>query len=123
MKIKPTCEITYIDHEKVATVRDQLLPETVLVRLAETFKVMGDPTRAKIIHAISFEELCVCDIACLLGTTKSAISHQLRILRNLRAVKFRKAGKIAYYSLDDTHIGSLFAEGLKHIQKLELQQE
>ena len=68
----------------------------------------------RIIHALSLEELCVCDIASLLGTTKSAVSHQLRMLRNMRVVRYRKAGKIVYYSLDDTHIGKLFGEGLKH---------
>jgi len=109
------CEITCIDHVKVNSVKARLLPEQVMMTLADTFKVLGDPTRARIIHALSLEELCVCDIASLLGTTKSAISHQLRILRNMKVVSFRKEGKIAYYSLNDTHIKNLFSEALNHI--------
>src|SRR6266540_5968334 len=108
------CEIECIDEAKVAAVRGRLLPEEATARLAEMFKVLGDGTRVRIIHALSLEELCVCDIASLLGTTKSAVSHQLRMLRNMRVVRYRKAGKIVYYSLDDTHIGNLFGEGLKH---------
>jgi len=86
-------------------------------RLAETFKVLGDTTRSKIIFALSLEELCVCDIANLLGATKSAVSHQLRILRNMKLVKYRKDGKLAFYSLDDEHIRNLFDEGLRHVEE------
>nr|WP_297212912.1 metalloregulator ArsR/SmtB family transcription factor [Thermodesulfovibrio sp.] len=82
--------------------------EATIQRIAETFKVLGDLTRTKIIFALSQEELCVCDIANLLGTTKSAISHQLRILRNMRLVKYKKEGKMVFYSLDDEHIKNLF---------------
>jgi len=110
-----TCEITCIDQVKVNSVKERLLSEQIIMTLADTFKVLGDPTRAKIIYALSLEELCVCDIASLLGTTKSAISHQLRILRNMKVVSFRKDGKIAYYSLNDTHIKNLFSEALKHV--------
>ncbi|MCX7991848.1 MAG: metalloregulator ArsR/SmtB family transcription factor [Proteobacteria bacterium] len=88
----------------------------IISRLAETFKVLGDPTRTKIILALSFDELCVCDIASLLGTTKSAVSHQLRVLRDRRIVKYRREGKIVYYSLDDKHIKNLLDEGLRHIE-------
>lgn len=115
MKRDQTCEITCIDQAKVDTVRQQLQPDKVITTIADTFKVLGDPTRAKIIYALMLEELCVCDIACLLRTTKWAISHQLRILRNMNVVSFRKAGKIAYYSLNDTHIRNLFGEALKHV--------
>ena len=115
MKAEGICEITCIDEQKVAAVKARLLPDRVLSELAETFRVLGDGTRAKIIHAISLEELCVCDIARLLSTTKSAVSHQLRVLRNMKIVRFRKAGKIVYYSLDDTHIVNLFNEALNHV--------
>ncbi len=115
MKREGVCETTCIDEQKVAAVRERLLPDRVLMSLAETFRVLGDPTRAKIIHALSLEELCVCDIARLLATTKSAVSHQLRVLRNMKLVRFRKAGKIVYYSLDDTYISTLFSEGLNHV--------
>jgi len=109
------CSITLIDEVKVVAVRNVLPPNEVLFRLAETFRVLGDPTRVRILHALSLQELCVCDIACLVGTTKSAISHQLRLLRSLRIVKYRKEGRVVYYSLDDSHVGNLLREGLCHI--------
>lgn len=110
------CEITYIDRKKVSSVKKRMKPEITMQRLAETFKVLGDPTRTKIIFVLSQEELCVCDIANLLGATKSAVSHQLRILRNMKLVKYRKEGKMAFYSLDDDHIKNLFDEGLRHVK-------
>jgi len=109
------CSINLINEAKVTAVRNVTPPEAILVRLAETFKVLGDPTRVRILHALSLEELCVCDIASLLGATKSAVSHQLRLLRSLRVVKYRKDGRIVYYSLDDSHVGNLLHEGLSHI--------
>lgn len=112
------CEITYIDKKKVSSVKKKMKPEKTIQQLAETFKVLGDPTRTKIIFALSQEELCVCDIANLLGTTKSAVSHQLRILRNMKLVKYRKDGKIVFYSLDDEHIKNLFDEGLRHVEEI-----
>jgi ArsR family transcriptional regulator len=110
-----TCTITMINEDKVAAARNAMPPEKVLFRLAETFKVLGNPSRVRILHALSLEELCVCDIASLLGTTKSAISHQLRRLRSLRIVRYRKEGRNVYYSLDDSHVGNLLREGLYHI--------
>ncbi len=109
------CSINLIDEAKVTAVKKAMQPEEVLFRLAETFRVLGDPTRVRILHALSLEELCVCDIARLLGTTKSAVSHQLRLLRSLRVVKYRKDGRIVYYSLDDSHVANLLCEGLNHI--------
>lgn len=111
------CEITYIDQKKVSSVRKKMKPETTIQLLSETFKVLGDPTRVKIIFALSQDELCVCDIANLLGTTKSAVSHQLRILRNMRLVKYRKEGRMVFYSLDDDHITNLFNECLRHVEE------
>lgn len=109
------CSVNLIDEAKVTAVRNNMSPEETLRRLAETFKVLGDPTRVRILHSLSLDELCVCDIASLLGTTKSAVSHQLRLLRSLRMVKYRKNGRIVYYSLDDSHVGNLIREGLNHI--------
>lgn len=109
------CEVNCIDHEKVVAIRARLLADTEITRLAETFRLLGDPTRVRIIHALSLEELCVCDIAALLGTTTSAVSHQLRLLRTMRVVRHRKAGKIVYYSLDDDHIRGLLQAGCDHI--------
>ncbi len=116
-KKEEICEITFIDRKKTASVKKRMKPETTMQRLAETFKVLGDPTRTKIIFALSQEELCVCDIANLSGATKSAISHQLRILRNMRLVKYRKEGKMVFYSLDDEHIKNLFNECLRHVEE------
>ena len=111
------CEINYFDEKKVSSVRQKMKSDQVIRGLSETFKVLGDPTRTKIIFALSLEELCVCDIANLLGTTKSAVSHQLRILRNMGLVAYRKEGKMAYYSLSDGHIRNLFDEGLRHLEE------
>ncbi len=84
--------------------------------LAETFRALADPTRIRIIAALSRQELCVLDLARILNMTGSAISHQLRLLRGQRLVKYRKEGKAVYYSLDDIHISHLFAEGVRHVQ-------
>lgn len=85
--------------------------------LAETFKVLGDPTRLRIAYALSREELCVCDLATVLGVSQSVVSHSLRALRQMRLVRYRKAGKIAYYALDDAHIGSLLEQGFRHVEE------
>ena len=87
-----------------------------LERTAELFKVLGDPTRMQILTALFDRELCVCDIADLLGMTQSAISHQLRLLRNSHLVKNRREGKSIYYSLDDLHVANIIAQGLEHIR-------
>ena len=111
------CEINYFDEKKVSSVRQKMKSDQVIRGLSETFKVLGDPTRTKIIFALSLEELCVCDIANLFGTTKSAVSHQLRIFRNMGLVAYRKEGKMAYYSLSDRHIRNLIDEGLRHLEE------
>lgn len=112
-----TCEAVFVDEAKVAAVRKVLEPDGVLNHLAETFRALADPSRVKILSALAHEELCVCDLAKLLGVTQSAVSHQLRILRNLRLVKYRREGKSAYYSLDDHHIELLLNEGMKHVKE------
>jgi ArsR family transcriptional regulator, lead/cadmium/zinc/bismuth-responsive transcriptional repressor len=92
------------------------IPEDAMVyALAETFQALSDPTRVRIITALAHQELTVSDLAAALGMTGSAISHQLRLLRNQRLVKFRKQGKAAYYTLDDPHIHNLVAEGVRHV--------
>ncbi|ADG81325.1 ArsR family transcriptional regulator [Thermincola ferriacetica] len=111
-----TCAVLCIHEDVVQELKNKLLDKNTVLSLAETFKVLGDPTRVQIIHALAQKELCVCDLAALLGMSQSAISHQLRILRNLRLVKYRKEGKIVYYSIDDQHIINLFTEGLEHIK-------
>jgi len=91
--------------------------EENLYDVAELFKVFGDTTRIKIICALFEAEMCVCDIANLLGMTQSAISHQLRVLKQARLVKYRREGKIVYYSLDDEHVRHIFNQGLAHINE------
>ena len=88
-----------------------------LYDLAELFKVFGDSTRIKILYALFEAELCVCDISKLLGLTQSAVSHQLRVLKNSRLVKFRKDGKTVFYSLDDDHVRRMIAQGMEHINE------
>ena len=115
-EISDSCEAPQIHEGAVNKARDIALEEDTVQRLAGIFKVMGDPTRLRIINALSTGEMCVCDIACALKMENSAISHQLRILKTVRLVKFRKEGKSAYYSLDDEHMLMLFDQGLKHVQ-------
>jgi DNA-binding transcriptional ArsR family regulator len=103
-----------IHEEVVAKVSKKMPQEHILLDLAELFKVFGDTTRIKILSALLLSEMCVCDIAALLGMTKSSISHQLRALRQAKLVKPRRAGKVVYYSLDDSHVGTILAQGLTH---------
>ena len=112
------CEIQFVDEEKVENVRRAMKSVEAIGLLAETFRILGDPTRIKIAFALSKEELCVCDIANLLGVSQSAVSHSLRTLRQMKLVRFRKEGKIAYYTLDDEHIANLFDEGFRHVEEL-----
>jgi len=103
-------------HEDVVNeVKKAMPPEEKLYDLAELFKVFGDTTRIKILHALFEAEMCVCDISILLGMNQSAISHQLRVLKQAGLVKFRKEGKVVYYSLDDEHVKNIFEQGFIHI--------
>lgn len=113
------CEVEVVDHVKVARARAALPDPATLVELAETLRTLGDPTRLQIVCALAadgVDELCVCDIATLVSVSESAVSHSLRTLRQLGLVKYRKAGKIAYYTLDDTHVAQLVREGVRHIE-------
>jgi ArsR family transcriptional regulator, lead/cadmium/zinc/bismuth-responsive transcriptional repressor len=93
-----------------------LLDQEASVRLAETFKALGDPTRVRIISALCGGEMCVNDLADALDISQSAVSHQLRVLRNLHLVRSRKEGRSVYYALDDEHVLTLFAQGLDHVK-------
>lgn len=106
-------------HEEVVDKIKKIMPqEETLYDLAELFKVFGDSTRIKILCVLFESEMCVCDIAAVLNMTQSAISHQLRVLKNARLVKYRKEGKVVYYSLDDLHVKQIFDQGLIHIKEL-----
>jgi len=110
-----SCNCNIIHKEVIEKVNDALPADETLYDLAEFFKVFGDSTRIKIICALFESEMCVCDLAALLGVTQSAISHQLRTLKGARLVRYRRDGKVIYYSLDDEHIKHIFDEGLRHI--------
>lgn len=112
------CNCLDINDEVVKEVKHTMPQEEMLYDLAELFKVFGDTTRIKILYALFSKEMCVCDIADLLGMTHSAISHQLRVLKQARLVKFRKEGKVVYYSLDDDHVSQIFDCGLHHIEEI-----
>lgn len=110
-----SCSCTIIHEDVVNKVREHMPQEETLYDLADIFKVLGDSTRVKILSALFQAEMCVCDIAALLGMKQSAISHQLRVLKQARLVKYRKDGKVVYYSLEDEHVKSIFDQGLVHI--------
>ena len=110
------CEEWAVDRERVAEARRQLLDDEVYAGLAETFAALADSNRAKIVYSLLDRELCVCDIACVVGISESAVSQHLRILRTLRLVKQRKEGRNMYYSLNDDHIRQLLAVCLEHTQ-------
>ena len=101
----------------MAGLRPRLLGERHATELADTFAVLGDPTRVRLVDALSHGELCVSDLADLIGLTESAVSHQLRLLRSLRIVRARRAGRLVYYQLDDAHIRTLLDQGRRHIEE------
>jgi DNA-binding transcriptional ArsR family regulator len=112
------CEEQSIHPEVVECVRTQMLSSVPSEELAQLFKVLGDSTRIRILDALYRSELCVCDITALLGMNQSAVSHQLRVLRDARIVKSRKHGKNVLYSLDDEHISGLVCMGSEHVREL-----
>lgn len=112
------CECQHKHDDIVSSVKEKMLGDEMILDLAELFKVLGDPTRIRIIYILFNQEMCVCDIADSLNMTQSAISHQLRVLKQARLVKFRKEGKTVYYSLDDEHITKIFDCGLHHIEEM-----
>jgi DNA-binding transcriptional ArsR family regulator len=111
------CDIVHLHPARVAELRAALIGAEDVADLAETFRALGDPTRVRMLDALSHGELCVCDLAALVGMTESAVSHQLRLLRNLRLVRPRRDGRMVFYALDDRHIISLFRQGLRHVQE------
>lgn len=109
------CETECLHAEVVESVKREAVELSRIDDLADLFKALSDQTRLRIIHSLLKQELCVCDLSDVLGMQQSAISHQLRVLRNLRIVKRRKEGKMMYYSIDDQHVEGLFLQGLDHI--------
>ena len=109
------CECLVIHKDAVKEVRSTLPSDETLSDLADLFKLFGDTTRIKILYLLFEKELCVCDIAVLLNMTQSAISHQLKTLKHSKLVKFRREGKVVFYSLADTHVRSIIAQGMEHL--------
>ena len=108
-------ECDVLHEEVVQTVKKQMLEEDILFDVSDFFKMLGDSTRTKIMWALDKHDMCVCDLAALLGMTKSAISHQLKTLRDANLVKFKKDGKLVIYSLDDDHVKDIFEKALEHV--------
>jgi DNA-binding transcriptional ArsR family regulator len=113
----PVCECESVHQDVVDAVSPQLLNTDEAIGLAALFKLFGDGTRVRILQALRVHELCVCDLACLLGMTKSAISHQLKALRLSNLVKFRREGQNVFYSLADEHVESILDLGLDHLRE------
>jgi len=114
MKDNDVCEFECMHEEAVKKVKSSMLDENILQNVSENFKVFGDITRLKIMHALYQNEFCVCDLTAVLDAHQSTISHQLRILRGKNLVKFRKEGKMAYYSLADEHVVKMIEMGVEH---------
>ena len=115
MKITENIEVCDCVHTHKNRKKRAISDDNTLYALADLFKVFGDPTRIRILYALSAQELCVCDIASVLDMTQSAISHQLRILKQMKLVKFRREGKTVYYSLADSHVETILNQGLDHV--------
>ncbi len=111
------CEIEGIDEKSVNEVKSKMLEDELLFEVSDTFKVFGDSTRLKIMYALAQKELCVCELANVLEMSQSAVSHQLRVLRSKNLVKFRKDGKMAYYSLADEHVVEIIKIGVEHAKE------
>ena len=111
-------ECTVIHEETVKKIKQKMPEDGYIYDLAELFKVFADSTRMKVIYALLEDELCVCDIANIVGTTQSAISHQLRILKSSKLVKYRKEGNSIFYSLADDHVEKIFKIGCEHINEI-----
>ncbi|MGN0655784.1 MAG: ArsR/SmtB family transcription factor [Ruminiclostridium sp.] len=116
-ELVPECEFQHAHKELVEKISDIMPGEEELFNLAELYKIFGDSTRIKILYALFEAELCVCDIAMLIGMSVSAVSHQLRILKQARLVQYRREGKTLFYSLSDDHVRSIIEQGMEHIEE------
>ncbi len=111
-----TCEEYHVDEAKVRKIVATLRRGERFEGVARIFQVLSDPTRVKLLYALAQDELCVCDLAVLVGRSRPAVSHQLRVLRDLRLVQYRRQGKMAFYRLVDDHVRSLVLDGLQHAE-------
>lgn len=111
------CDLVQIDLARVRKIRAALVAPDAVAGLADTFRALGDPTRVRMLDALSHGELCVCDLAAVLRVSQSAVSHQLRLLRGMRLVRPRRDGRVVFYALDDQHIMALFRQTLQHVEE------
>jgi len=111
------CQRRVVHLDRLELARQNVISEREVQRLSLTYKVLGDPNRLKIVMALRIVEMCVCDLAAFTGLTESAVSHQLRRLKDLSLVKKRRAGQVIYYSLDDEHVAGLLNIGLEHVRE------
>ncbi len=116
-EVADACDVFHIDPARVAGLRGALIAPSSVDAMAEIFRALGDPTRVRVLDALSHGELCVCDLAQLIELSQSATSHQLRLLRALRLVRSRRAGRMVFYTLDDRHIVTLVRQGLRHVEE------
>lgn len=114
-EVQTTCSCEVIHEDTVREVKSKMSDKNEYIELASLFKLFGDGTRVQILHALEIQEMCVCDLAALLGITKSAVSHQLKELRLSNLVKFRKEGQVVYYSLADSHVKTILDIGFEHL--------
>jgi ArsR family transcriptional regulator len=115
----PECEVTVIHQDKVNEVSQKMPPEEALVDLSELYKAFSDSTRVRLLCALTLSEMCVCDLAALLSMSSTAISHQLRLLKQARLIRSRREGKVVYYALCDNHVETILAQGWAHIKEME----
>lgn len=115
----PLCDDAIVHVDAVRSVRASQLGSNIVARMSSLFGALGDPTRLRIVTALSQRELCVCDLAAALGMSQSAISHQMRLLRELGLVRSRRDGRLVYYALDDDHVLTLFRQAHEHVEHLE----
>jgi len=115
--IDELCDVRCVHTERVGRARKEAISQREVERLASTYKILGDPTRLRIVMALGGGEMCVCDLAAFVGVTESAVSHQLRRLRDLALVRCRRDGQMLYYSLDDDHVADLLKVGVEHIRE------
>ena len=109
------CEYIHVHEDIVSKVNETMPDDEILYDLAELFKIFGDSTRIKILYVLFESEMCVCDLAQLLGMTQSAISHQLQVLKKSKLVKYRRKGKTVFYSLADSHVRTILGQGMEHV--------
>ncbi len=111
------CDVQLVDQDAVQAAFADQADDDEITYLADTFQVLANPTRLRLVEALSQRELCVCDLAAVTGVSQSAVSHHLRQLRQLRIVRYRKAGRMAYYRLDDDHVATLLQTGIDHVRE------